>query len=482
MTAEETDIAGTIKELSSRVKLKTLSNGLRVVMYRRGVAPVFSGYVGARVGGVDEVTGATGLSHMLEHMAFKGTEVVGTKDFAKEKPLLDELEGLMHKQDDGQKLSAEEVARVKDIYGQLKNLWVMGAFTNEYTARGGSGMNARTTKEATEYYVDLPRSQFEFWCWMESERILKPVMRQFYQERDVVREERRMRFDDPPGGKLYEMLLGTAYRVHPYRNPVIGYEADIAKLSAKAAAELHARYYVPSNIVVSVVGDVDPDKDIGVLEKYFGRISSATAPAAPSIVEPKQEGERDLEVKMRANPLTLVAYHKVQYPDKDDPAIGIMTHAFAGTNVSPLYQELVEKRKVVSEVSDEEAPGQMYPNLLIFGLAPRAPHNNKEALEAFDEVLEKFKQTGPSDEDIAVAKRALITSMLGSFKSNQSLATSLGGNELLFRRWDASLDWLEQSLKVSKEDVQRVAKVYLVKENRTVGRVESLKEVASGSH
>lgn len=473
--AEDGDIRRAITDLSGKVERRTLSNGLRVILYKRGVAPVFSGYVGARVGGVDEAPGLTGLSHMLEHMAFKGTEKVGTKDYAKESALLAELEGLMGRRDSSPKLSSEDEMRLAEIYKNLKDIWVMADFTNEYNSRGASGMNAHTTKETTEYYVDLPRSQFEFWCWIESERILHPVMRQFYQERDVVREERRMRFEDPPAGRLYEALLGAAYTVHPYRNPVIGYADDIKRLTASEAKALHNKYYVPENMVVAVVGDVSPATDLGMLEKYFGRIPAKSAPTAPTTIEPPQSGERRVEVKMKASPSVMIAYHKPQYPNPEDPAIGMMSEILGGSTVSPLYQELVEKRKILSGVSEQEVPGQMYPNLLLFSLDPKAPYTNQDAAAAFDEVVGKFKASGPTDEELQAAKRTITVSLLGSFKSNQGLALNLGGNELLYGRWDASLDWLNQALEVTKEDVVNAAKKYLVKENRVVGFVEGAK-------
>jgi len=289
-TADVDETRTTLARLGESVRFTTLSNGIRVVMYRRGVAPVFAGAVGVRVGGSDEKPGYTGIAHMLEHMAFKGTSRIGTRDYGREKKLLAELERLVAEQDVDGVIPTAVRARWEEIHAELEKLWISEEFTRLFEERGASEMNATTDSELTRYFTNMPRGAFEFWCRLESERILDPAMRQFYRERDVVMEERRMRSDDSPGGRLYEKLLGITFLEHPYQNPVIGYARDISRLTASATQEFHRRYYVPGNIAISIVGDVNPERDLPILERYFGRIPPGPMPERPIAVEPPQDG------------------------------------------------------------------------------------------------------------------------------------------------------------------------------------------------
>jgi len=302
------------KTVMAKVQTARLSNGLRVLLYRRGFAPVFSAVVAVRVGGSDETLGSTGISHLLEHMAFKGTPQIGTRDYERERVLLAELEELAVRE---ASLSAQERSRWQAINAELLTLWVPDQFSREYEKRGATGLNATTDQDQTRYFVSLPRSAFDFWCDIEAQRLLFPVMRQFYQERDVVLEERRMRYEDDPGGKLYELLLGMAYRIHPYRNPTIGYVFDVSKLTATMVANLQRRFYVPENMVIAVVGDVTPETDLPALEQCFGKLPVGPVPARPQITEPRQQGERRFTLQERGSPQLMIAYHKPNYPHVD---------------------------------------------------------------------------------------------------------------------------------------------------------------------
>ncbi len=443
-------------------------------MYRRGQAPVFSGVVSVRVGGVDEKEGQTGISHMFEHMAFKGTPVLGTTDHEAEKTLLVQLEKLADNRKKGAEISAKDQAEWVKIHDALKKIWSTDDFTKEYRVRGGEGQNATTAKELTTYMVDMPRSAFEFWCWIESERLLRPVLRQFYQERDVVMEERRMRYDDSPDGKLYELLLSTAYTQHPYRNPVIGYPQDINSLTASETDEFRRKYYVPGNIVVSIVGDIDLEKDLATIEKYFGKLQAGTMPARVNIVEPEQEGQREVRYNTEAAPQAYIAYKKVNYPHPDDAPVSIMAEMLSGSRSSPLYKELVEKRRILSSIGNDESPGTAYPNLLIFAGVVKTPYSNDEFIKAFDEVIAKFQAEPINQELLDITKRSIAMNYLGHLESSQGLAIDFASSELLHGGWQAAIDWYEQAMAVTKEDIARVAKIYLRPQARTIARVESI--------
>ncbi|MCB0332208.1 MAG: insulinase family protein [Bdellovibrionales bacterium] len=461
-----------LSRVKEQVIKETLDNGLRVLIYPRPVAPVFAGVVTVHLGGVDEHIGNTGGSHLLEHMAFKGTESIGTTDYSQEKKLLTQLENLLGDGRQVSELSEKEKETLKSLYEQLNKVWKTDELSRIFRAIGGVGLNATTAKEMTNYFVNLPRTAFEHWCWLESERLLNPVMRQFYKERDVVLEERRMRYVDDPGGRLYEAMLGTAYLSHPYRNPVIGYEFDVSTLTVSDVEDLHHQYYVPNNMVISLVGDIDPVKAMPLIRKYFGRLPVRPYPVHPRQKEEEQDGERRVIIRDDSEPQVGIAYKKPNYPDPDDPVLGVLSEILTGGRTSALYKELVEKKKLTTSFSAFEAPDNGYPNLLFFYGDVRSPHTPEEVLKGFDQAIHSFIQRGPTDEEMQIAKRAMSMSYLTELQSNMSMARGLASSELAHGSWKASFDWYEQMLKVTREDVQRAAEQYLVPERRTVGFVK----------
>jgi predicted Zn-dependent peptidase len=469
------DSRSALGEMSSRVQTYTLSNGIKVIFYRRGEAPVFAGAVVVRVGGSDEVAGQTGISHLFEHMAFKGSRTVGTKDYGSERRLLARLEEIAATSRAGQDLSAEQKKEWDTIHERLRELWISDDFTVRYEKQGAVGQNATTDKEFTKYFVSLPRSAFEFWCRMESDRLLQPVMRQFYQERDVVLEERRMRYEDDPGGKLYEMLLGVAYQRHPYRAPVIGYERDIRSLTARQLESFRRRYYVPSNIVISLVGRVDPESDIAIVEEYFGALPSADAVTRDIPEEGPQEGQRRVDLAMKASPEVIVAYRKPNYPNPDDPPISVMAEILAGGRTSPLYTEIVKRKQIAASIGHDEGPGVAYPNLLMFAATVKTPHSPDALLSAFDSVVERFKRNGPTAEQLEIAKRSIGMEYLAHLSSNQSLALDFATSQLAYGTWKASVEWYDKMMQVTLDDVARVARTYLLSSQRTIATIEQSK-------
>lgn len=473
--ADTSESRAALGKLEKDVKYYKLDNGLRIIMYRRGIAPVFAGVVTVRVGGSDEKLGQTGIAHMLEHMAFKGTKDIGTTDYPREKKLLAELETLEAGRGRDKEFSPDAKKRWDEILAELKTIWITDGLSREYGNRGASNFNASTDNELTRYTVNLPKPAFEFWCWVESERILNPVFRQFYSERQVVMEERRMRYEDDPQGKLYELLLGSAFLQHPYRNPVIGYPFDIRNLSATQIDAFHRKYYVPGNIVLSLVGDVDPDRDFPVIKKYFDRLPAGPEPERPTIVEPEQHGQREITLATKAAPEIMIAYRKPQYPDPDDAPVTVMTEMFAGSSISPLYVELVQKKQIASSLNNEEAPGHAYPNLALFQAQIKSPHTNADFVKGFDDVLERFKKGPVSKEQLDIAKRSIAVQYLNHLKANLALATGLGDGELVHHDWKSVVDWYDQVMKVTVADVARVANQYFVDTSRTIGKIESTK-------
>ena len=265
-----------------RVTVKTLPNGLTVILWQRPEAPVFSFFTLVDAGSAQDPRNKTGLAHMMEHMAFKGTPDIGTKDYAAEKAALEKVE---------QAYAAYEAERSKEVgrdpqkLAQLQKAWedarkaaddyvLRNQFGEVVESHGGVGMNAFTNYDETGYMYSMPVNQFELWASLESDRMMHPVMREFYKERNVVMEERRMRTDSNPIGRLVEQFLGTAFMANPYHRPTIGYASDLRNFSATDAADFFQRYYVPSNMVIGLVGDLDPAQALPVIERYFGRLAA----------------------------------------------------------------------------------------------------------------------------------------------------------------------------------------------------------------
>lgn len=464
-------IAKILPTITERVTERTLSNGLPVLFYKRGSAPIFSAVTTVRVGGVDEKTGATGISHLLEHMAFKGTPSIGTRDYRREKPLLKKQERLREIAR-SRALSDKERSELSRVEAELAEVWLPQQLDRELDRRGVVGLNATTSKEVTSYFLSLPRGAFEYWAWLESDRLVRPVMRLFYEERDVVLEERRMRYENDPEGKLYENLLATAFTTHPYRQPVIGYEEDLLRLKASDLAAFHRQYYAANRMSLAIVGDVDPDRDLPVIERYFGRLPAGGPKEDKRPQEPPQSEERRLVLKLKSAPRLAIAYHKPAYPHPDDPALSVLEELLAGGTVSPLYQQLVKGRGVATSVSVTEAPGSLDPNLIVFDVVPRSDVGNQPNLAAFDEVIERILKEGVEPRAVELAKRTIARGFLDNLRSSSSIAETLSSSKTLYGDWRVMFRWFEETMAVTPEEVNRVARLYLQRSNRTIGTIE----------
>ncbi|MCC6933833.1 MAG: insulinase family protein [Deltaproteobacteria bacterium] len=451
-----------LSQLQSRVKTFTLSNGIRVVAYRREQAPVFTGQIWVGVGGVNEQKGNTGLAHFLEHMAFKGSEVVGTKDYQKEKPLLDKLESLMA---DPQKNELE----IKALYLELDKLWVDNEFGSLYKQRGATGLNAATSKDSTNYTVSLPKSELEYWCWLESDRLLNPVFRQFYKERQVILEERRMRYENDPGGQLYEALLGNAYHQHPYGLPLIGWPEDLESITPEQMRTFYRRYYRPGNTVISLVGDLDLSNIEPMLEKYFSRIPQGAAESLANIpAEPQQLAERKVEVNYKAQPQVLIGYHKPTYPNIDDFHFAVLHALLAEGRASIFEKELVQEKKIFTALATSEAPGEKYPSLFLVAGYPRAGVKMSEAINQVQAIIDRLKQEKVKESDLVAAKRKVKVSIISSLEDNEGLAEIMGKGILYFGDWRRVIEFYNAVESTSAEDIMNLAKRYLNVENRTL--------------
>lgn len=471
--------------LADRVIEHKLANGLTILMVERHQTPVVSINITFGVGGVNEQAGQTGIAHLYEHMAFKGTRTVGTKDYGKEKPLLDELHRVGTLLDERQRALAkrstpattEEQAevealqkRVADLQAQAGQYVIGNEMALLYQRHGGVGLNASTGKDLTRYTISLPANRLPLWAAIEADRMANPVLREFYKERGVVMEERRLRNDDSPNGLLFETFTSAAFRAHPYGIPTIGWGSDILSLNPEETEAFFKTYYGPNNATIALVGDVNPKEVIALIENTFGRIPAA--PQAPAIVtvEPEQRGERRVEVEFDAEPIVAIGYHKPSLGHPDDEVFDVIDEVLTDGLTSRLQTKLVrEKRLAASVGSDANYPGVGAPNLFILTATPLAPHTAAEVEAALYEELDRLKTEPVPAKELEKILNNIDADMVRTLRSNGGLASQLALYQTVAGDWRHVLKSRDRVAAVTAADIQRVAKEYFTKSNRTVG-------------
>ena len=469
--------AQNLKEFEKRVTEFRLANGLHFIVLERHSAPVVSFHTYVNAGAVDDPGGKTGLAHMFEHMAFKGTERIGTKNYPEEKRALEAVEEAYDKLEaerdkglraDAQKLGALE-AQVKAAMEKAGAYVEPNAYPRIIEENGGVGLNAGTGEDSTNYFYSLPANRIELWFLLESQRFLHPVFREFYKERDVVREERRMRVDSDPQGTLLEMLLATAFAGHPYRNPPGGWESDIEHLRVRDAERFFKTYYLPSNISMGIAGDVDPAQVRRLADKHFGRLAAGPAPPRYRTQEPKQEGEKRVTVETASQPFLALAYKRPDQSHQDDPVFDVLSEILSSGRTGILYRELVRDRKIaMAALGASTFPGGKYPNLFVFYLAPSAGHNVEENQRACDEIIERLKKERVDATTLARVKTQVRAALIRQLDSNSGLAAQLVFFHVNYGDWRKLFTGLDDIDRVTAGEVQRVARQYLVESARTV--------------
>ncbi len=471
-----------LASFEKRVTVHKLPNGLTVVFCRRPQAPVFSFNLFVDAGSAQDPRGETGIAHMMEHMAFKGTPTIGTKDYAKEKPALDKVEAaytayerekLKRIDRDQKRLAALEEAWKKAI-ADANQYVIPNQFGEIIEREGGAGLNAGTAEDDTQYYYSMPINRLELWAYIESERLLHPVMREFYKERDVVMEERRMRTDSSPVGRLVEQFLGSAFQASAYHRPGIGYQSDLENFSATDAMAFYKRYYVPSNMVLAVVGDIDPKTAIPVIDKYFGRIPSGPKPEEYMTAEPPQNAERQVVLYDPSQPFYIEGYHRPDYRDKDDSVYDAISDVLSNGRTSRLYRSMVRDKKIAAAAGGFSGfPGNKYSHLFAFYAVPLPGHTPAEMRTAIHAEIDRLKTQEVSDEELEMVKTRAKAGLIRSLDSNAGLAGMLSEAQMRYGDWRELFREVDRIDKVTKADIQRVANKTFVENNRTVGILET---------
>jgi len=469
--------------LESRVKEYVLDNGMKILVLKRSGTPAFSAYIRYLVGAVDEEVGRTGSAHILEHMLFKGSKRIGTKNFSVEKEIMQDVERIGEELDmereKGSKADPEKVAELKEALKKRltdqRGYIIKNEISEIYTRNGASGFNAFTGPDTTTYLVKLPSNKLELWAWLESDRIRSPVLREFYSERDVVMEERRRSVDNSPEGTLYEQFKAALYIAHPYGRPIIGWESDIEFLPKDAVRDFLKTYYSPNNTVVAIVGNIEPEKVYRTIKKYFSDIPAQYIPPRVSTREPPQKGERRLQVEMDANPSRMIGFHKPSIGHKDDYIFDIIDSVLTHGRTSRLYKSLVLEKGIAVSASGFGAGGNRYANVYALQIIPRAPHTTEEVEEALYEELDRLKSAPISDRELQKVLNNMEADYIRKLQSNSGLAYYLSDYESITGDWRYMVRYMDEIKKITPADVMEAAKKYLVKTNRTVATLVSKK-------
>jgi predicted Zn-dependent peptidase len=471
-----------VASFEKRITVKKLPNGLTIVICERPEAPVFSFYTLVDAGSAQDPMRATGLAHMFEHMAFKGTDKIGTTNYAAEKPLLAKVEvayaAYIAERDKGVGRNEEKLKQLekawKDDTAAADKYVKSNEFSKIVEQNGGEDVNASTDYDETNYEYSLPANRLELWAYLESERFLHPVLREFYKERNVVIEERRMRTDSNPIGRLIEQFTSEAFAAHPYHRPTIGWISDLNTFSATDAQKFFDKYYVPSNMVVAVAGDIKPAQALPILVKYFGRLPSRPHPDESTTTEPPQNAERKVVLKEKSQPLYLEGYHRPDYRSKDDAVYDAITDLMSEGRTSRLYRSLVRDKKIAAfSAGFSGLPGNKYPHLFAFYAFPLPGHSPQEVGDAIHVEIERLKKEDISDEELKMIKTRAKANLIRGLAENSGLAQQLSFYQTRYGDWRELFSSVDRIEKVTKEDIRRVANETFVDTNRTVGVIET---------
>jgi predicted Zn-dependent peptidase len=464
-----------LKEFEKKVTEFTLPNGLHFILLERHEAPVVAFHTFVNTGSADDPPGQTGMARMMERLAYKGTETIGTTSWAAEKKALDAVEEAYDRADaeTGKGLKADS-ARVEMLRSQARLAAESAqrvAQPNEYLRilmeNGAANRNTSTNFDATNYGYSLPSNRIELWFLMESQRLLHPAFRDFYRERDAQLAEYRQQVETNPRGKLFGEFLAAAFKVHPYRNPIAGWPNDIGNLRRAAAREFFDRSYAPGNISIAIVGDVNPAEAKRMAERYFGPM--AAKPLTPvRAVEPAQSGPKTVVVESTGPAILAMGFKRPNQYDKDDPVFDVIQFLLSEGTAGLLHREMVmDKHLAVQARVGATFPGGRAPNLIVFLVAPAQGRTIEENQRGLDEFLNRFKSLNIDPQLLARAKAQLRSTFLRRLASSDGMAAMLALHHAQFGDWRRMFVSMDELNKVTSDAVQRVAARYLVAAGRT---------------
>ena len=451
---------------------EVLDNGLTVLLYPNAQAPTVSCRLFYVTGSVHEVPGRTGLAHMLEHEMFKGTKKVGVTDSVADVRFMevqDSLQALVRKakfsRDTAQmkKLMSE----YEGVLNEHRKIFVKDELWSAYQAAGGTGLNAYTTDLMTGYTVTLPKDKLELFMWLESDRMQNSILREFYSERDVVREERRLRTDDRPTGRFFETLKTMVYEAFPYRIPVIGWPSDIENLTREMAEEHYRKYYKPRNAILVLAGDFQVDSAMALVKRYFSAIPPGDAFPELTVRDPEQVGEKRFkQVRADAPNLYVLKFLTPEIGHADLYALDIMEGVLNGRS-GRLYKRLVEDEKLAVSVKAANSPSKYVSEFSIV-VSMRLEADADKVEKIVWEELERLKTEAVSVRDFEKVKNAAYAGLVRSFTDMENVASMLAWYEM-YGDYHLFLNWADELSKVSVDDVQKIAQKTFAREKSVTG-------------
>ncbi|MHC4181396.1 MAG: M16 family metallopeptidase, partial [Planctomycetota bacterium] len=388
--------AQSLQDFEQRVTEAALSNGIKVILVERHEAPVAAFVNHVNVGGANEVPGITGLAHLFEHMAFKGTHVVGTSDYEAELRAMATVDSLYAEIEAARRAgNTERLAQLEAAFtaaqDEARKYVVPNQFGQIIEREGGQDLNAFTNSDATVYFFSLPANKAELWAYLDSERFLNGVLREFYRERNVVMEERRRGTESQPIGRLVEQYIATSFVAHPYGQPVVGHMSDLQSLTRQDAHDFWKKHYIPQNMTIAIAGDIDPERTLQVLETYFGRLEPGPEPEPLRTVEPKVPASRTVTLYDPGQPWYLVGYPIPSIRHEDFPALMALSQILSSGRTSRLVKRLVTDDKIAFFAGSFPGfPGEKYPSQMIFYATTAAGHTNGEVASAMDEEIARI--------------------------------------------------------------------------------------------
>ena len=496
-------------DLTAQVPVETiqLDNGMRVLLVERPeTTTVAAGWV-VEVGSADEAPGETGLSHLLEHLMFKGTRTVGTRDIESEMVVLDREDQLQSElrelrsglSEAGSKKRAHLEQRIVDFEVQLRRLQaearsraLLGQFSLFYSQLGAVGLNAHTLRDLTFYYVTVPAEKLEAWFWLESDRMLEPVFREFYKELDVIREERRLRIESNPTGSADEQLKSEFWGQHPYAWDPQGAPEDLDGLTRESARLFFQQHYTPGRITAALVGSFDPEQVRGLAERYFGRIPPRkTSPRSPVPLESPGDLEsgRTLTLECRCPSQVQVLYPSAAFGETDSRALEVLAAVLNGRS-GRLYRSMVLGRQIAFSASALQSQLRQA-GYFTFRAETKGASSPEDLLASWDQEVARLQTELVTAEELLRAKNRLTADSFRRLKDPASLLTQL----LVYQgmgNWREINAWPRQVLRVDAAQVRAAARRYLEPAGRTVAvyrrvdadvqrSVSGLQEIGSGS-
>jgi predicted Zn-dependent peptidase len=470
-------------------RVETLDNGLKLLLVERHEQPMFAGCVVYDVGSVNDPRGQSGIAHLFEHMLFKGSHIIGTTDYEGEKAILEQEESLRVKMN-----TEMDRMRVMKRRGQIGDVLDPSQWTPEYAAmkkefdalvekhrafvknnelfnlystNGGAGLNAGTSEDFTIYFVQLPVNKIELFFWLESDRMQNGIMREFYVERDNVREERRLRTESTPTGKLDEAFKALFWQAHPYGVPVLGWASEVESITAQDVRDFYKIYYAPNNARLVLVGDFDSDKVVELAKRYFGRVPRGTEPPKPVITEePKSIAERRFNGEAETNPSVTIRYDGVAIGHKDEAALEVLGELLSGKS-GRLYKRMVTKEEAAIGQPGGSNTSRKYAGYFEVKATVKESKEPEAVERMILEEIDKLRDGEISDYELQKVKNQVLASSVNQLRADTGLMFQLAVLDTWYD-WKYINEGPERMMKVNADDVHHVVKEYLDPKTRTV--------------